>query len=616
MQASLIIRVLIWTAALLAVSIILILGLAAAVDAGFCRGPILLYLSSRIGRQIQVDGAIEAHLISRNPRVTAERVTIGNPRWMPAGVTATIGKLSLAMLLPRIGHRSGVVSIDAEGVALYLARDSKGYANWQLTDPSKGGGDTRRLIIRHLSMPDAHVLLADERRHLQFDGMVSAGEAAGSTAPQPFLIHGTGQLNGRPVTFDINGDSLATASHQTPYQFTFSERSSGSRLDGKGFLQQPFNFKIIDTTFEASGADLKDLYYLTGIRLIDTGSYRLTGTASLRGTASGFKDLAAASGQSDVRGTVSIDSSGARPKLAIELNSNLLRMADLGPRAAGRAPVIDTAAPLLLSDAKLSRDMVRRDDATVSFSAKEVDVGRMPLQQLKAKATLRDGVLTVTSLAADLYQGKLSGRLKIDATPEVPAADVDLTVVDLQIGQVHHKDAGPPPFEGPLKLRIRITGRGSSVHEVAASANGSVTALLPNGAMRDSFAEMTGIDLRGLGLALTKNKKETAVRCAAAKFTARDGIVTADQLIVDTEGVLITGDGQVHFDSEALDLSLSGHPKSLRLFELLSPVVLRGTLAHPKVDIEPHHAKLAIVAPGRAKDADCAALLAEPRVSR
>src|ERR1700683_3429181 len=272
MQASSIIRrALIWTAAVLALLIILILGLAAAVDAGFCRGPILLYLSSRIGRQIKVDGAIEAHLISRTPRVTAERVTIGNPRWMPAGVTATIGKLSLAMLLPRIGHRSGIESIQAEGAALYLARDSKGYANWQLTDPSKGGGDAKRLIIRHLSMPDAHVLLAGERRHWQCDCMSSPAEAAGAPAPRPFLIHGTGQLNGRAVTFDINGEPLAAASHQTPYQFSFSERSSGSRLDGKGFLQQPFNFQIIDTTFEATGADLKDLYYLTGVHLIDTG---------------------------------------------------------------------------------------------------------------------------------------------------------------------------------------------------------------------------------------------------------------------------------------------------------------------------------------------------------
>jgi uncharacterized protein involved in outer membrane biogenesis len=607
-------RALIWTLAVVAVSIILILGLAAALDAGFCRGPILLYLSSRMGRQIQVDGAIEAHLLSRNPRVTAERVTLGNPPWMPSGVTATIGKLSLAMVLPRIGHHFGVVSVDAEGAALYLARDSKGYANWQLTDPSKGGGDAKRLIIRHLSMPDAHVLLADERRHLQFDGIVSAGEATGGTAPPPFLIHGTGQLNGRAASFDISGDPLATASHERPYQFSFSERSSGSRLDGKGFLQRPFNFQIIDTTFEATGADLKDLFYLTGIHLIDTGGYRLTGTASLRGTASEFRDLAAASGQSDVRGTVSVDSSGTRPKLAIELNSKLLRLADLGSRAAGRASVTDTAAPLLLSDAKLSRDMVRRGDATVSFSAKEVDVGRMPLQQLKARATIRDGVLTVTSLLADLFQGKLTGRLKVDATPEVPAADVDLNVVDLQIGLVNHKDASPPPFEGPLKVRISITGRGSSVHEVAASANGTVTALLPQGEMRDSFAEMTGIDLRGLGLLLTKNKKETAVRCAAAKFTARDGILTAEELIIDTEGVLITGDGQVHFDSEAVDLSLSGHPKSLRLFELHSPVLLRGTLAHPKVDLEPHHSSLSIIAPGRGKDADCAALLAEPRV--
>jgi uncharacterized protein involved in outer membrane biogenesis len=339
----------------------------------------------------------------------------------------------------------------------------------------------------------------------------------------------------------------------------------------------------------------------------------VSGTAALRGTNTEFSDLAATSGQSDVRGTVSVDSSGTRPKLAVELNSKLLHLADLGPRAAGRAAVTDTAAPLLLSDAKLSRDMVRRADATVSYSAQQVDVGRMPLQQLKARATMRDGVLTVTSLVAELYQGKLSGRLKLDATPEIPAANVDIDVVDLQIGLVAHKNAAAPAFEGPLKLRIRITGRGSSVHEVAASANGTVTALLPQGEMRDSFAELTGIDLRGLGLLLTKNKKDTAVRCAAAKFTARNGVLSADELVVDTEGVLISGDGQIHFDSEALELTLVGHPKSLRLFELHSPVLLRGTLAHPKVDFEPGHSKLAIIAPGKAKDADCATLLAEPQ---
>lgn len=605
-------RALIWTVAVVAALIILVLGLAAAVDAGFCRRPILGYLSARIGRQIQVDGAIDAHLISRNPRVTAEGVTIGNPSWMPPGITAKIGKLSLVMLLPRIGHHSGVVSIDAEGAALYLARDAQGHANWQLTDLNQGGGDAKRLIIRHLSMPDAHVVLADDRRHLQFDGIVSAGEAAGTADAQPFLIHGTGQLNGRAASFEVSGDPLATASHERPYQFTFSERSSGSRLDGKGSLPRPFDFRIIDATFEASGADMKDLYFLTGIHLIDTGAYRLTGAASRSGTAIRFSDLAATSGQSDIRGTVSIDSSSMPSKLAIELNSNGLRLADLGPRAAGRAAVTGTQATLLLSDAQLSRNMLRRGDATVSFNATQVDVGRVPLQQLKARATIHGGVLSVTSLLADVYQGKLSAHLKVDATPQVPVADLDLTIADLQIGKLTHKTTGPPPFEGPLQVRIKLTGRGSSAHEIAATANGSVIALLPSGAMRDSFAEMTGIDLRGLGLLLTKNKQETAVRCAAAKFTARDGRLTTDELVLDTEDVLIMGAGQVNLDSEALDFSLSGHPKSLRLFELRSPVLLRGTLAHPRVDLEPGHSRLAIISPGRAKDADCAALLAQP----
>jgi uncharacterized protein involved in outer membrane biogenesis len=117
------------------------------------------------------------------------------------------------------------------------------------------------------------------------------------------------------------------------------------------------------------------------------------------------------------------------------------------------------------------------------------------------------------------------------------------------------------------------------------------------------------MDLRGLGLLLAKNKKEAAVRCAVVKFKAHEGTLTAESLVVDTEPVLITGDGQINLDSEELDLALRGYPKSLRLFELHSPVLLRGTLAHPKIDIQARHSSVAIIDPGHGKDADCAALL-------
>ncbi len=94
----------------------------------------------------------------------------------------------------------------------------------------------------------------------------------------------------------------------------------------------------MEATFEANGPDLKDLYFLVGVRLIDTGIYRLTGKLERDGVQFKFSDLSGHSGESDVRGSVSIDSTGARPKLDIDLTAGALRMIDLGARAAGRAP--------------------------------------------------------------------------------------------------------------------------------------------------------------------------------------------------------------------------------------------------------------------------------------
>jgi uncharacterized protein involved in outer membrane biogenesis len=94
--------------------------------------------------------------------------------------------------------------------------------------------------------------------------------------------------------------------------------------------------------------------------------------------------------------------------------------------------------------------------------------------------------------------------------------------------------------------------------------------------------------------------------------------------------VLITGRGDIHLDSEKLDLSLQGDPKKLRFVRIRAPISLGGTLSHPGVSIKPEKliaqagaatalgvlltpvaAALAFIDPGLAKDKDCAAMMAE-----
>jgi AsmA family protein len=624
-------RWLIRTAAVLAAFILLAAGLAAALDAGYFRGPIIRFLAARAQRQLQVGGIFEVHLFTLEPRLIAERVTIGNPPWMPSGTTALIEKISLTIELPRFGHGFGIARLEMEGATLRLARDSTGHANWQLSDPDKNGAQNLP-IIYSLLMPNAQVVLDDALRHLQFSGTVTAQDQNREGGLRLLQIEGAGQSNGRAATFEILGDALRNASHERPYHFTFAERSSGSRLTGRGFLLRSFDFNNLDTTFDAEGADLKDLYFLTGVTLVDTGSYHVSGTLRRRGTASKFADLIVTSGQSDIRGTVSIESSSGRPQLDADLDSQVLRLSDIGANAAGRAPEAGTAPPLLLSNAMLSPKAVRHGDAVVSFHARRVEVGRVPLHAVAAKMTIKHGILIVAPLTAEVLQGKLWTRIRLDATTDAPAADVDLKITDLQLGQIDRKRIDQPPIEGLLQARIKVSGHGRSVHQVAASANGTVTAVLPRGVIRDSLAKLSGLDLGGLARLLTKNKKDTPIRCGVASFQAHEGTLTAQSMVVDTDPVLITGDGAIHLDSEALDLALHGHPKSFELLRIRSPLMVRGTLSHPSIDIKarssivqateavalgvvftPLAAVLAFVDPGLTKDADCAALIASAK---
>jgi AsmA family protein len=223
--------------------------------------------------------------------------------------------------------------------------------------------------------------------------------------------------------------------------------------------------------------------------------------------------------------------------------------------------------------------------------------------------TLQQGSVAVTTLSAVMMGGKLNAHVKIDLRTDLPAAELDLKISDLQLGQFNRKGSAAPPLEGPLNVHVHITGHGKSIHQVAASAEGTVIATLPNGTIRDSLAELAGVDLHGLGLILEKSKKEAVVRCGFASFQAHQGTLTAQSMVLDTDPVLIRGEGQVHFDSETLDLALNGQPKKVRVLRLRAPIAVSGTFKHPTFAIRAHDSKFMLIDRHLAQDVDCAALL-------
>ncbi len=57
-------------------------------------------------------------------------------------------------------------------------------------------------------------------------------------------------------------------------------------------------------------------------------------------------------------------------------------------------------------------------------------------------------------------------------------------------------------------------------------------------------------------------------------------------MFIDTTNVLVTGQGQINHQTEALDLSLQGKPKKVPILRLRTPILVRGTLLELKIGVQ------------------------------
>jgi hypothetical protein len=336
-----------------------------------------------------------------------------------------------------------------------------------------------------------------------------------------------------------------------------------------------------------------------------------------------------------------------RPKLTAKLTSKQFDLADLAAPLGKNAPVASatkvsmatapdspaaaTVSTGLLPDADLQVDRVRGMDADVTFKSQSVTATKIPIEQLQFHLILDKGVLRIDPLSFALSQGQFAGTVRIDAAGSVPESDIDMSLQNVDLSQFKPASGKDAPLQGTMSGRVKLHGMGESLHKFASSADGSIRMVVPHGQIRAALAELAGIDVaNGLGLLLTQNKQEADLRCGVASFQADQGRLNASAIVLDTTNVLITGHGNIDLKSERLDLVLQGQPKKIRFFRVRAPIDLAGTLSKPRIRIDPGKtllqagegtvlavlltplaATIAFVDPGLAKNADCAALLAQ-----
>ncbi len=630
--------------------VLIVLG-AALLPESFWRWLIVHEISQTTGRPAKIDGKVWVHLFSFNPRLSVENLGMANPEWTDSKSMLSIKKfdatlslksvLSFHLIFPQVTIDTPVIDVE---------RDSAGRANWDFSRPGKpqanqGASTPLHIpVIQQLSLTNGTLAAIDRIRKLTFNGQISVAENQITADKHALKLRGSGKLNGKPFQLNLDGEPLIGVQPTKPYGFEITVTAADIKLSAQASIAHPFDLATLRASFHVSGSDLADVYYLTGLALPNTPPYDVSGTLLRNNLQFKVDDFRGKLGSSDISGNLGIDTSRERPKLTATLVSKQLNLADLaaplGTQAtpARKTNTLATPKPaaaqppaLLLPDADLQVQRVRGMDADIQFDAAAVTTAKIPLQRVRFHLKLDDGKIALDPLAFALPQGEFAGTVSIDAQASPPQTNIDMKLSNVDLAQFKPKSGKDSALEGQLLGRIKVHGSGTSVHKTAAGADGDITLVIPSGEMREAFAELMGIDLsRGLGLILTKNEQKTALRCGVANFQAEDGDLKATTIVIDTTNVLVTGQGSIHLNSEALDLSLRGQPKKVRVLRLRTPITIRGSLLAPKVGVDagklaaqtggavalatlltPVAAVLAFVDGGLAKDANCAALIAQ-----
>jgi AsmA family protein len=646
---------------LAALVLVLILALT-FMDWNRFKGPLERSASAQFRREVKIDGPLEVRIWSRTPTVTISGLTIGNPPWESERPMAKIERVEIELeLFSLLRLRPVLRRLVLVHPELYLHQEKSGRANWTFENqaPTKAPASepTRLPAMRDVVIDTGKLTLVDELRRLKVEGTLQAHQRASHDDPKPFHVKGEGTINHKPFKLDIAGGPLRALSPEQPYPFSLEITAGENEIRSDGKVLKPFDLAGLELEVDAHGRDLAELYYLTQITLPNSPPYKVHARIVRHGMRFAVTGIAGTWGASDISGSVDIDASTKRPSVRADLLSRHLYLKDVaavtGTEAEATATSLDTirpgapakqsAAPAtgpapaqdatqLFPDAHLQVERLRAIDADLRFRASSIEAGSVPFTHLDLHVKLADGALSLEPIELVMPEGRLSGNVHIDASTMPPQVRVESRATGIRLSQLKGKGPGAiPPLDGTLEARAVLVGTGDSVHDFVSDASGTMTFVIPNGDIRSALAELTGIDVAaGIGLLVGKADERMPLRCGVAQFNLESGTAHAKDIVLDTQKVLITGEGQIYLGPENLDLTIQGQPKKMRLVRVRAPVEIKGKLLKPSFRLETGHvlkqgsiaaalgalltplaAVLAFVDPGLAKDQNCAQLIAQ-----
>jgi hypothetical protein len=321
-----------------------------------------------------------------------------------------------------------------------------------------------------------------------------------------------------------------------------------------------------------------------------------------------ISNLKVIQGENDFSGSVALHVTEHLPKVTAVLVAQKL---DLRPYFEMNPDNGKTAMDLskdtgkedkIFSNHPLPLETLKQADADVKIHAVQVLLPHLPLNGLDMDMVLKDGTLIVKPLKAVLGKGSMDGQLSLQSGEKTASLAMVFKINELDISYLTKGLKRTGGLEGSLDIDIDLRSQGASIAGMMGGLNGTTVLVMGKGRVDNTYINMLGGDLSsGLFRLLNpfwQDTQGTSINCFVSGFNIKDGVASTTALALNTEYMVVVGEGEIDLKTERLNLSLKPVPKegigtrytgklNVSLNALTSPFKLGGTLAHPSLAIDP-----------------------------
>ena len=360
----------------------------------------------------------------------------------------------------------------------------------------------------------------------------------------------------------------------------------------------PASAELTDSEFELriAGPNLARIGRAFDVQNLPAEAYRLEGALKRSGDSYTIDNFVAEVGDNDLSGNLGLEIA-PRIRLTGRLESTHLDMAGLRKQSDDVAESDeDTPKPdHVIPDTPLPLQLLDAADVDVSLRLRHLATEQRDIGDVEFKIVIEDDKLHVETGEVVLSNGgTLAATLDLARTAP-DHADFHASILADQFNFRAVVDDDGTPITRPRRdLELSLSGSGSTVRDLAISADGSISLLIGEGDIDNTFSDFLMRDMVSQLFSainpLAKEEKYTRLDCGFLVFDIVDGVARGRAIGLQTDKLSVASLGTLNLATEALDFSFRIKQREgigISLSGLINPYVkVGGTLASPALQID------------------------------